>query len=67
MYSIKCTSTEFNALIAGLRLLAVAMDKGEVTPEDGDIGSILSSDGDALDADGISEFCDELLEPRFRA
>lgn len=45
MYTITVTSEEYNAVIAGLRLLQNALDNSTVTPDDGDIGDILTNTG----------------------
>ena len=45
MYTITVTLEEYNAVIAGLRLLQNALDNSTVTPDDGDIGDILTNTG----------------------
>lgn len=38
-------STEYDAILAGLRLLQIALESGDVGPNDGDIGDILTCGG----------------------
>lgn len=45
MYTITVTSEEYNAVIAGLRLLQNALENSTVRPDDGDIGDILTNTG----------------------
>lgn len=54
---------QFDAIIAGLRLLQSSLDAGTVEPNDGDIGDILTCSGEhqGLDAAQIDEFCSGLL------
>ena len=49
----------YNAVLAGLRLLQKALDDGEVTPNDGDIGDILTNSGShpGLTAEEIDNMC----------
>jgi hypothetical protein len=53
---------ELDAVLAGLRLLQSALDAGTVTPNDGDIGDVLTCSGDhgGLTAAQIDELCERL-------
>lgn len=52
-----------DAIFAALRLLATKLKAGEVSPDDGDIGDILTNSGAhaGLSADEVHELCDSLL------
>lgn len=43
---LQVTSPQFDAIIAGLRLLQSSLDRGDVAPDDGDVGDILTCNGD---------------------
>lgn len=62
MYTITVTSEEYNAVIAGLRLLQNALDNSTVTPDDGDIGDILTNTGseEPLTAAQIDELVERI-------
>jgi hypothetical protein len=53
---------EYDAVLAGLRLLSAQLRGGHVAPDDGDIGSILTADGDhfGLTADQIDDMGDAM-------
>lgn len=55
------TAKERDAILAGLRLLQFSLDAGTVTPNDGDVGDILtcSGDHDGMTAEEIDLFCEE--------
>ncbi len=58
---IELTTPEFNAVLAGLRLLATALLMGEVSADDGGVGDILAdSDEGHLDADEIDTLADNM-------
>lgn len=63
MNAQKLSGPEQDAIFAGLRLLAREMDAGNVSPNDGDVGEILTNAGahDGLTADAVSGLCDRLL------
>lgn len=54
---------QFDAMIAGLRLLEREMERGNVAANDGDVGEILTDGGrhEGLTVEEISSFGDELL------
>jgi hypothetical protein len=56
------TTPQRDAILAGLRLLAVALTKGEVEPNDGDIGSILTNAGghEGMSPDDIHDLADRI-------
>lgn len=62
---LSVSKTEFDAVIAGLRMLAAGVEVGSVTAEDGDIGEILTDGGmhSGLSAEEIHDLCDRLLAP----
>lgn len=62
MSELDLSRKDFDAVLAGLRLLQCALDSGEVEPNDGDVGNILTCDGDheGLDAAGIDALCENL-------
>ena len=53
------TKQDLNAILAGLRLLQLAMEQGPLPP---DLDGILNDDGQdpPIDADGIDVLCEEL-------
>ena len=59
LLNINVSSAEQDAILAGLRMLMQARDSGTVTPNDGDIGDILTCGGDhaGLDAEDIDALC----------
>lgn len=54
---------QFDAILAGLRLLQSSLDSGAVKPNDGDIGDILTCDGDhaGLSAAEVDALANSLL------
>ncbi|WP_164034296.1 hypothetical protein, partial [Serratia marcescens] len=54
---------EYDAVIAGLRLLACGLEDKIVEPNDGDIGDMLTCGGQhtGLTSDEIHDLCDRLL------
>lgn len=53
---------QFDAILAGLRLLQTSLDNRLVLPNDGDIGDILTDTGshEGMTAAEIDSFCEEL-------
>lgn len=64
MATIRISRREYNALVTSLRLLERAMEKGEVVPNDGNLGDILTCSGDhqGLSTDEVCTLCDNLLD-----
>jgi hypothetical protein len=54
---------EFDATLAALRLLATALHKGEVAPDDGDVGDILTCSGDhpGLTSEEVHDIADRMV------
>jgi hypothetical protein len=59
---MKLSVQDTNAILAGLRLLQSALDKGTVVADDGDVGDILTNSGECTPhtADSIDELCERL-------
>ncbi|QWF18684.1 hypothetical protein [Lysobacter capsici] len=55
------SNKERDAILAGLRLLQFSLDAGTVTPNDGDVGDILTCSGEhaGMTAEEIDLFCEE--------
>ncbi len=63
MTNITLNRREFNATLAALRLLATALESGSVSPNDGDIGDMLTCSGnhDGLNETEVHNLADKLL------
>ncbi len=63
MTNITLNRSEFDATIAALRLLATAIESKSVSPNDGDIGDILTNLGehDGLNETEVHNLADQLL------
>lgn len=69
VYALEVTAEEFDAIVAGLRLLGCALlpgsaeAYGHVSPNDGDIGDILTNSGEhaGLTSEQVDALCDRLL------
>lgn len=59
------SKAEYDAVIAGLRMLALGVEGGTVSADDGDIGEILTDGGahSGLSAEEIHDLCGRLLTP----
>jgi hypothetical protein len=64
----KLSSPQFDAIVAALRYLAREMERNHVSPNDGDIGNILTNDGEhaGLSIEQIDALCDALLHNEIR-
>lgn len=45
-YTLRVTPAQFDAILAGLRMLATGLERGTVTPNDNDVGDILTCGGE---------------------
>lgn len=63
MLNLNLTEPQRDALLSGLRLLQGALDRGEVTPNDGDVGDILTCSGshEGMTSDEIDSFIENTL------
>lgn len=58
------TRRQYDAIVASLRLLAREMEKGTVSPNDGDLGDIMTCSGDhrGMSLEEVTLFCDGILD-----
>lgn len=58
--TLKLTSQQYDAVLAGVRHLAASLTAGTVTPDDDDVGQILTNGGEhkGLTADEIHDMAD---------
>lgn len=61
---LRLTQPEYDAMLAGLRLLARALQTRQVTPDDDDVGSILTNSGEhaGLTSDDVYSLGDRWQE-----
>ncbi|MGF6604020.1 hypothetical protein P3T23_008775 [Paraburkholderia sp. GAS448] len=61
---MRVTRRQYDAIVASLRLLERQMEKGAVSPNDGDVGDIMTCSGDhqGLSLEELTLFCDAILD-----
>lgn len=62
MSALTLSAQQLDAVLAGLRCLQVALESGSVSPDDGDIGDILTNGQThpGLTADEIDKLCESI-------